>query len=84
MKRFDVYLRKVWDTNGNFEVKYGISLEKILKNISKRKAIKYIEKSYETLPSGQYIELCPSNSEKTIALFGYFNHKGEELNNGNN
>lgn len=75
-KRFDIYLRKVWDTKGNFEVTYGWTPEKILANISKRKAIKHIEKHYENLKSGQYIELCPSNSEKTIALFGYFNHSG--------
>jgi hypothetical protein len=77
MKRFDIYLRKVWDTKGKFEVKYGWTPEKILKNVSKRKAIKHIEKHYGDLKSGRYIELCPSNSNKTIGLFGYFNHSGD-------
>lgn len=79
MKKFDVYLRKVWDTNGKFEINYGISPKKILEKVSMKKAIKYIEKRYEFMPIGQYIELRLSDTYKTIALFGYFNHKGEQI-----
>lgn len=74
--RYNVYLRRVWDTNGNFENYYGWSPQCKLENVTLRKALRYVSKLYKNLKSGSYYEIYDFKNDETMALFGYFSRGG--------
>ena len=74
--KYSVFIRYVADTMGNFENYYGHSAKRIMQNVSYKKALKHIMKNYKNIKSAEYLELYCETAKETIALFGYFNHRG--------